>query len=144
MELDGEVRVVLRRLGKRDAVTKTKALREAAAMAAEADADRLAQLLHVWPKLQAKLALHAEPKVRLPFPDSPRTDEVSAENRLACNMCAELGILPIHGMVTARSSESFYQEISFGVDLCSHSSGARTDGGVDGAAGRLSRAPTGA
>ncbi|KAL8578088.1 hypothetical protein ACOMHN_055408 [Nucella lapillus] len=62
--LDGDFRVMMRKLTKRDATTKIKALGEFSALCREKDESTLLAVLQFWPRLFNKLAIDVDPKVR--------------------------------------------------------------------------------
>ncbi|CAL1535302.1 unnamed protein product [Lymnaea stagnalis] len=62
--LDGEFRIVLRKLSKRDSVTKIKALHEFITLCATKEEDLVKAVVPFWPRLYNKLAIDIEHKVR--------------------------------------------------------------------------------
>lgn len=62
--LDGEFRIVLRKLSKRDSVTKIKALHEFITLCTTKEEDLVKAVVPFWPRLYNKLATDIEHKVR--------------------------------------------------------------------------------
>ncbi|TPX38741.1 hypothetical protein SeLEV6574_g07659 [Synchytrium endobioticum] len=62
--LDPQVKVLLKKLSKREAVTKVKALEDLSAYADLHEAESVQKMLFVWPKLYTKLSTDTDRKVR--------------------------------------------------------------------------------
>ncbi|XP_071956221.1 E3 ubiquitin-protein ligase listerin-like [Antedon mediterranea] len=62
--LDPEIRLALRKLTKRDAITKLKAMQELASLCKEKEEDSVGGILPHWPRLYSKLALDYDKRVR--------------------------------------------------------------------------------
>ncbi|KAI9348134.1 hypothetical protein BDR26DRAFT_24338 [Obelidium mucronatum] len=62
--LDSELKVLLKRLSKKDAQTKIKATDDLKAYFISADDNALLELVYIWPKLFNKMALDVERKIR--------------------------------------------------------------------------------
>ncbi|XP_033118040.1 E3 ubiquitin-protein ligase listerin-like [Anneissia japonica] len=62
--LDSDIRLVLRKLTKRDAITKLKAMQELASLCKEKDEESVSCILAHWPRLYGKLALDFDRRVR--------------------------------------------------------------------------------
>ncbi|KAK6175849.1 hypothetical protein SNE40_014229 [Patella caerulea] len=62
--LDSDVRLVLRKLTKRDTTTKIKALQELGAICQQKDADVIKSMLPFWPRLYNRLSIDNDHKVR--------------------------------------------------------------------------------
>ncbi|XP_067945873.1 E3 ubiquitin-protein ligase listerin-like [Watersipora subatra] len=61
---DGELRMVMKRLTKRDAVTKLKALQNFNEICQERESDVLTEALKYWPRIYSKLAIDYDHRVR--------------------------------------------------------------------------------
>ncbi|KAI9205309.1 uncharacterized protein BJ171DRAFT_501745 [Polychytrium aggregatum] len=64
LNLDPDLKVILKKLSKKDSVTKVKALEELAGYLSAADAESLQPLLSTWPKLYGRLAIDVDRRVR--------------------------------------------------------------------------------
>ncbi|KAL2094366.1 hypothetical protein ACEWY4_009085 [Coilia grayii] len=62
--VDGDFRLVLRKLSKRDAVTKLKAVQEFGAMCQERDAEAVKGVLPYWPRIYCKISVDHDRRVR--------------------------------------------------------------------------------
>ncbi|KAL7847637.1 hypothetical protein AOLI_G00223550 [Acnodon oligacanthus] len=62
--VDGDFRLVLRKLSKRDAVTKLKAVQEFGAMCQERESDIVKGVLPYWPRIYCKISLDHDRRVR--------------------------------------------------------------------------------
>lgn len=62
--LDGDFRLVLRKLSKRDTVTKIKALQEFASLCSSKDEDVVTAIIPFWPRIYNKVAIDVDHKVR--------------------------------------------------------------------------------
>ncbi|XP_050414016.1 E3 ubiquitin-protein ligase listerin [Patella vulgata] len=62
--LDSDVRLLLRKLSKRDTTTKIKALQELGAICQQKDADVIKSMLPFWPRLYNRLSIDTDHKVR--------------------------------------------------------------------------------
>ncbi|XP_062615887.1 E3 ubiquitin-protein ligase listerin-like [Saccostrea cucullata] len=89
--LDSDIRMVLRKLSKRDATTKVKALQEFSSLCKEKDEESVKAVLPYWPRIYNKMALDVDHRVREMTQTAMNTLVLRMRKNLAPNLKTLMG-----------------------------------------------------